>query len=163
MSKKVLIMSASTGGGHNRAARAIREELIKKTINGKNIECKIIDSLKLVNTTMDKIISRGYEKSAIYTPNAYGKVYRFSETELISRNKFKGNMITTFMARRFRRLLLDEKPDLIIGTHPFPMIALSTLKKQCNANNNTVFHTSLNDNFNNHFNICFKLPAEKSN
>ena len=27
MSKKVLIMSASTGGGHNRAARAIKEEL----------------------------------------------------------------------------------------------------------------------------------------
>ena len=104
MSKKVLIMSASTGGGHNRAARAIEEELIKKTLDGENIECKIIDSLKLVNTTMDKIISRGYEKSAIYTPNAYGKVYRFSETGLVSKNEFKGNMITTFMAKRFRRL-----------------------------------------------------------
>ncbi|WP_195337138.1 MGDG synthase family glycosyltransferase [Paraclostridium bifermentans] len=152
MSKKVLIMSASTGGGHNRAARAIEEELIKKTLDGENIECKIIDSLKLVNTTMDKIISRGYEKSAIYTPNAYGKVYRFSETGLISKNEFKGNMITTFMAKRFRRLLLDEQPDLIIGTHPFPMIALSTLKKQCSTNSNPVFHTSFNDNFNNHFN-----------
>ena len=152
MSKKVLIMSASTGGGHNRAARAIKEELIKKTIDGKNIECKIIDSLKLVNTTMDKIISTGYEKSAIYTPNAYGKVYRFSETGLISKNEFKGNMITTFMAKRFRKLLLDERPDLIIGTHPFPMIALSTLKKQCSINSNTVFHTSFNDNFNSQFN-----------
>ena len=30
MSKKVLIMSASTGGGHNRAARAIKEELRKQ-------------------------------------------------------------------------------------------------------------------------------------
>ncbi len=152
MSKKVLIMSASTGGGHNRAARAIEEELIKKTLDGENIECKIIDSLKLVNTTMDKIISRGYEKSAIYTPNAYGKVYRFSETGLVSKNEFKGNTITTFMAKRFRRLLLDEQPDLIIGTHPFPMIALSTLKKQCSTNSNPVFHTSFNDNFNNHFN-----------
>ena len=34
MSKKVLIMSASTGGGHNRAARAIKEELSNKTIDG---------------------------------------------------------------------------------------------------------------------------------
>lgn len=152
MSKKVLIMSASTGGGHNRAARAIKEELIKKTIGGEFIECKIIDSLKLVNTTMDKIISRGYEKSAIYTPNAYGKVYRFSETGLASKNEFKGNMITTFMAKRFRKLLLDERPDLIIGTHPFPMIALSTLKKQCITHSNSVFLTSFNDNFNRHFN-----------
>ena len=153
MSKKVLIMSASTGGGHNRAARAIEEELIKKTIGGETIECKIIDSLKLVNTTMDKIISTGYEKSAIYTPNAYGRVYRFSESGIASKNEFKDNMITTFMARRFKRLLLDEQPDLIVGTHPFPMIALSTLKKQCsNINTTTVFHTSLGDEFSNFFN-----------
>ena len=153
MSKKVLIMSASTGGGHNRAARAIKEELIKKTIDGENIECKIIDSLKLVNTTMDKIISRGYEKSAIYTPYAYGKVYRFSESGIASKNEFKDNMITNFMAKKFRKLLLDEQPDLIIGTHPFPMIALSTLKKQCaNSNSHTLFHTSFNDNFIKHFN-----------
>ncbi|CEO11436.1 MGDG synthase family glycosyltransferase [Paraclostridium sordellii] len=155
MSKKVLIMSASTGGGHNRAARAIEEELIKKTVDGEPIECKIIDSLKLVNTTMDKIISRGYEKSAIYTPNAYGRVYRLSESGLVSKNEFKDNMITTFMAKKFRKLLLDEKPDVIIGTHPFPMIALSTLKKQCShhAISNTVFHSSLNDKFVSYFNI----------
>ena len=153
MSKKVLIMSASTGGGHNRAARAIKEELIKKTIDGENIECKIIDSLKLVNTTMDKIISRGYEKSAIYTPYAYGKVYRFSESGIASKNEFKDNMITNFMAKKFRKLLLDEQPNVIIGTHPFPMIALSTLKKQCtDCNSHTLFHTSFNDNFIKHFN-----------
>ena len=34
MSKKVLIMSASTGGGHNRAALAIKEELTSKTLDG---------------------------------------------------------------------------------------------------------------------------------
>lgn len=129
MSKKVLIMSASTGGGHNRAARAIKEELANKNINGKPIECEIVDSLRLVNTTMDKIISRGYEKSAIYTPKAYGSVYRLSETSLISKNEFKDNLLTSFMARKFKKLLNTTKPDLIIGTHPFPMIALSNLKK----------------------------------
>ena len=55
MSKKVLIMSASTGGGHNRAARAIKEELESRTIDGISIECEIVDSLKLVNNTMDKL------------------------------------------------------------------------------------------------------------
>ena len=30
MSKKVLIMSASTGGGHNRAAKAMKDEIEKK-------------------------------------------------------------------------------------------------------------------------------------
>ena len=82
-------MSASTGGGHNRAARAIKEELENRTIDGISIECEIIDSLKLVNNTMDKVISRGYEKSAIYTPKAYGSVYRLSETSLYLKMNLK--------------------------------------------------------------------------
>lgn len=142
MSKKVLIMSASTGGGHNRAARAIKEELESRTINDTSIECEIVDSLKLVNNTMDKVISRGYEKSAIYTPKAYGSVYRLSETNLASKNEFKGNPLTSLMARKFKHLLNDSKPDLIIGTHPFPMIALSTLKKH-----NTLNSLSLSETF----------------
>lgn len=129
MSRKVFIMSASTGGGHNRAARAIQEELVLKKVNGENIECEIIDSLKLINTFMDKIISRGYEKSAIYTPEAYGSMYRLSETGILSKNEFKGNPLAHIMARKFKTLLSNEKPDFIIGTHPFPMIALSRMKK----------------------------------
>lgn len=144
MSKKILIMSASTGGGHNRAARAIKEELENKTIDNEKVECEIIDSLKLVNNTMDKIISRGYEKSAIYTPKAYGSVYRFSETSLVSKNEFKGNLLTSLMAQKFKKLLNDSQPDLIIGTHPFPMIALSTLKKYTNID---MHNLNLSDTF----------------
>lgn len=142
MSKKVLIMSASTGGGHNRAARAIKEELESRTIDTMSIECEIVDSLKLVNNTMDKVISRGYEKSALYTPKAYGSVYRFSETTIASKNEFKTNPLTSLMARKFKHLLNESTPDLIIGTHPFPMIALSTLKK-----NNNIHSLSRSESF----------------
>lgn len=148
MSKKILIMSASTGGGHNRAARAIKEELTNKIIDGEPVECQIIDSLKLVNSTMDKIISTGYEKSAIYTPKAYGSVYRLSEANLISKNEFKDNLVTSFMARKFKKLLADTKPDLIIGTHPFPMIALSTLRKNLSIDTSS---NILNDPFHKYY------------
>ena len=142
MSEKVLIMSVSTGGGHNRAARAIKEELESRTIDNMSIECEIVDSLKLVNNTMDKVISRGYEKSALYTPKAYGSVYRFSETTIASKNEFKTNPLTSLMARKFKHLLNESTPDLIIGTHPFPMIALSTLKK-----NNNIHSLSRSESF----------------
>ena len=142
MIKKVLIMSASTGGGHNRAARAIKEELESRTIDNMSIECEIVDSLKLVNNTMDKVISRGYEKSALYTPKAYCSVYRFSETTIASKNEFKTNPLTSLMARKFKHLLNESTPDLIIGTHPFPMIALSTLKK-----NNNIHSLSRSESF----------------
>lgn len=129
MQKKVLIMSASTGGGHNRAARAIKEELTNKSVNGVTIDCEIIDSLKIVNGTMDKLISRGYEKSAKYTPKAWGGVYKLTESSLMSKNEFKDNPLTSLISRKLKKLVENKKPDLIIGTHPFPMIALSTLKK----------------------------------
>ncbi len=135
MHKKVLIMSASTGGGHNRAAKAIKEELTNKSINGITIDCEIIDSLKIVNGTIDKLISRGYEKSAKYTPKAWGGVYKLTETNLVSRNEFKDNPLTSLISRKLRKLVINKKPDLIIGTHPFPMIALSTLKNNCKIYN----------------------------
>lgn len=141
MQKKVLIMSASTGGGHNRAARAIKEELTNKSINGITIDCEIIDSLKIVNGTMDKLISRGYEKSAKYTPKAWGGVYKLTESNLISRNEFKDNPLTSLISRKLKKLIEVKKPDLIIGTHPFPMIALSTLKKHSQLSKNNELST----------------------
>ena len=141
MQKKVLIMSASTGGGHNRAARAIKEELTNKSIDGITIDCEIIDSLKIVNGTMDKLISRGYEKSAKYTPKAWGGVYKLTESNLISRNEFKDNPLTSLISRKLKKLIEVKKPDLIIGTHHFPMIALSTLKKHSQLSKNNELST----------------------
>jgi len=127
--KKVLIMTASTGGGHNRAAKAIIEDIESQKYQGQKIECKIIDSFKLVNQTMDKIISDGYEISAKYTPTAYGRIYKISDKKFFSYNEFKNNPLSLIMAKRFKKLLLEEQPDLIIGTHAFPLVALSKLKK----------------------------------
>ena len=141
MHKKVLIMSASTGGGHNRAARAIKEELTNKSINGITIDCEIIDSLKIVNGTMDRLISQGYEKSAKYTPKAWGGVYKLTESTLISRNEFKDNPLTSLVSRKLKKLVELKKPDLIIGTHAFPMIALSTLKKHSMLYSNNELNT----------------------
>lgn len=149
--KKVLIMSASTGGGHNRAARAIQEEIELKNINGEEIECKIIDSLKLINNFMDKVISRGYEKSAMYTPEAYGSIYRLSDTQLVSKNEYKDNPLTSLLAKKLKTLIKEEEPDLIIGTHPFPMIALSKLKKISNEKKLTNNLNNSHEEFSSHF------------
>lgn len=129
--KKIWIMTASTGGGHNRAAKAIEEELIKNKFKGEEVQCEIIDSLKLIGTTFDKLISDGYEMTAKYAPNAYGKAYRLSEKEFWNKREFKNNLMIIAMARKYKALIKKEQPDLIIGTHAFPLIALSKLKKAC--------------------------------
>ena len=122
-------MTASTGGGHNRAAKAIVEEIEKRTYHDEEIKCKVIDSFKLVNQTVDKVISEGYEMSAKYTPTAYGKMYRLSDMKFFSLNEFKNNPLSIAMARKFKKMIAEERPDLIIGTHAFPLVALSKLKK----------------------------------
>lgn len=126
--KKILIMTASTGGGHNRAAKAIMEEIEKIDI-GEEIECKIVDSFKAVNSAMDTLISRGYEMSAKYTPLAYGKVYSISDMKIFSHNEFKSHPITLLMARKLKKLIAKEKPDIVISTHAFPIVALSRIKR----------------------------------
>ena len=90
---------------------------------------------------MDKLISRGYEKSAKYTPKAWGGVYKLTESNLISRNEFKDNPLTSLISRKLKKLIEVKKPDLIIGTHPFPMIALSTLKKHSQLSKNNELST----------------------
>lgn len=124
MKKKILILSASTGGGHNRAARAIEEELSKL-----DIDCEIIDSLKFVSKMVDKVISTGYEKSALYTPKAYGQMYKISDTDIVRKGMDK-NLILKYMTSRLEKLLKEKRPDGVIGTHPFPVMALSKLKEK---------------------------------
>ena len=69
-------------------------------------------------------------KNQLYIHLKHMVVYiDFLKLSLASKNEFKGNPLTSLMARKFKHLLNDSNPDLIIGTHPFPMIALSTLKK----------------------------------
>lgn len=124
MKRKVLVLSASTGGGHNRAAKALKEEL-----HARNMDCLIVDSLKIVNKMVDTVISKGYETSALYTPKAYGKIYRLCDSDLIRRGMDK-NLIITYMMKKLNKLINIEKPDLIIGTHPFPVMAVSKLKEK---------------------------------
>ena len=50
-SKKVLILSCGTGGGHNSAARAVREYLLEK-----NVEADFIEYLEITNEKIGCIL-----------------------------------------------------------------------------------------------------------
>lgn len=128
--KKGLILSASTGAGHNKAAKAVKDALAER-----NIDAQIVDSLRFTNKAIDLIISRGYEKSALYTPNAYGKVYRiYDEFKIMTSAEKKMNIFFTYMVHRLKKLIEDKNPSFIIGTHPFPLMAVSKLKDKGEIN-----------------------------
>lgn len=123
--KKAIILSASTGGGHNRAANAIKEELMNTGFQS----VEVIDSLKSVSNTVDKLISKGYETSALYTPKAYGEIYKISDFKPLKK-ELKRNILFKYMLKKLKVLIREKNPDLIIGTHPFPLMAVSSLKNK---------------------------------
>lgn len=118
---KALLLSASTGGGHNSAANAIKDSL-----EGLGFEVSLVDALKFTSPVLDRLVSGGYEKSAKYIPQTFGAIYKISSRK--SRKEDIDVLVTQIMGRKIVRLVDNLKPDVIIGTHPFPLMALMKYK-----------------------------------
>ncbi|MCK4257673.1 MAG: hypothetical protein KAX49_01770 [Halanaerobiales bacterium] len=120
--QKVMILSASTGGGHHSAANAISHAF-------EEIGCKalIVDGIKAVSPLLDKIISDGYESSAKYTPKAFGRLYKLADSPYMDHEH--ATLINILLKRRLKQLIEEHNPSLIVGTHPFPLIAVARLKE----------------------------------
>ena len=119
----ILILSASTGGGHMRASKAIESYMIKQD---KDINVKIVDSLLYISPILNKTITSGYVYLATKTPKLYGKLYDLSNKD----RKFSNfvTRINNIFANKLLPLIDDFKPDVIITTHPFPTEMVSRLK-----------------------------------
>ena len=119
----ILILSASTGGGHMRASKAIESYMLKQD---KDINVKIVDSLLYISPILNKTITSGYVYLATKTPKLYGKLYDLSNKD----RKFSNYVtrINNIFANKLLPLIDDFKPDVIITTHPFPTEMVSRLK-----------------------------------
>lgn len=67
---KFLILTCSTGEGHNSAARAVAESLSKR-----DIACEIADPLDFKNPKAAKRASKLYSRTIKYTPLLFGTLY----------------------------------------------------------------------------------------
>lgn len=120
---KVLLLSASTGGGHNSAAKAIKDSLEK-------LDCEVLmaNAIRCASPALDVIISEGYEKSAKYIPRTYGSLYKMSSRR--TRKKSLDKLMYQLLGRKILNLVNDKKPDAIISTHPFAIMAMMKYKEQ---------------------------------
>lgn len=120
---KIVILSAATGGGHLRASHAI-ETYIKENSTGN--EVVVIDALKTVSTVLDKTCCDGYHFLAMKTPKIFGQLYRkTNEDSLLSDLVAR---FTSAFSLRLIPLMEEERPDIIISTHPFATEMVSHLK-----------------------------------
>ena len=125
---KVLIFYASYGGGHLNAAKSI-ENCIKT--NYKDMDVEMIDCMKYVNKTIEKVTTAAYREMAKKAPWAWGRIYSDAQKGPLAHITTRSNKI---MAIKLLKLLREKKPDLIISTHPFGSQMCSYLKRKNKIN-----------------------------
>lgn len=121
----ILIFSASTGGGHKRAAAALKEK-----IRSLSPETNVVtlDALKEIGRFYDKTVCGGYHFMATKAPKLFGKCYRLTDRKtMMYRTVMKSN---TVMRRKLIKILDEYKPDVVIICHPFVTTMISKLKAE---------------------------------
>lgn len=121
--KKVLIFYAAYGGGHLSAARSIKEYLEN---HFDDVSINLVDCMKYVNKTVEKITTTTYNEMAKKMPWAWGKIYSKSQSGPIANIS---NNLNKILALKLNKLLQEYNPDVIISTHPFGSQMCTVLKK----------------------------------
>lgn len=123
---KILILSCSTGGGHNAAAYAIKEQF-----DMQNVDCDVKEFLDIFNIRMAKIINNAYIKATTNNGMCFKCVYKLGElydrTNLIS-PVYSLNSITK---KKLYKYIIENEYDYVVATHLFPAQALTALRKKC--------------------------------
>lgn len=121
--KKVMILTASVGGGHNQAAKSL--EHVYKAHGYKVV---IIDFLKVAGKVIEKAIIRGNDLLCIKLPYIYKGLYIYCNNEGVN-SKISNYGMKIFQKRIYNRII-KEDPDLIIGTHAFVVPIICNLKRK---------------------------------
>lgn len=122
---KVLILSCSTGGGHNSCARYILQELKKN-----NIDATFKDFYNIVNINAKELSSKIY----LSTLGSNGKIFKsvYKLGELYSKSKVKSPVyfINSLHTKTLYNYIISNNFDLIIATHLFPALTLTAINKK---------------------------------
>ena len=125
MAVKVLIFSASIGEGHDLPARVLRDALVE-TAPGTQVE--IVDGVKCLGAVGRRIIENGAELSVGKNAWLADAQYRAIERWRVTRGIF-GVMLRTLGTRHYRRIVAEQRPDVIVSTYPGTTECLAILRR----------------------------------
>jgi processive 1,2-diacylglycerol beta-glucosyltransferase len=125
---RILILSASVGSGHVRAAQAI-ESTLKRLAPSATIAN--FDVLDLTNAAFRKAYGPGYFRAIELAPRLVGWMYDYLDRP--SKHK-SANVVRQFVERinftRLTRLLVEQQWDLAVCTHFLPSALISRLRRR---------------------------------
>jgi processive 1,2-diacylglycerol beta-glucosyltransferase len=121
--KRILILTASFGDGHNSAARGVRDGLARVAPEGTEVELR--DLFAEAYGTVNELVRKGYLAVVNFAPRVWGAIYRWLDRKKDFDEEFQ----------RFSRLkdhfaaLLDRfQPDVVICTFPAYMNVLRQIQ-----------------------------------
>jgi processive 1,2-diacylglycerol beta-glucosyltransferase len=123
MIKKALILSASVGAGHMRAADALEKSLRTKH---PAVEVKNIDVLKFTNPLFRRLYSNLYLDLIKTMPDALGWIYESLDKPW--QNERRRLALDRLNTQPLIKMLKKEKPDIAISTHFLPSEIISWLR-----------------------------------
>jgi processive 1,2-diacylglycerol beta-glucosyltransferase len=115
-SNDVLIVSASTGTGHLRAAEALHDALVARGSAGR---VEHVDLLALAPRLVRATYGSGYEVVAARAPRLWNHIYRLTDGDDADRARW-APLAAPLLFRAFRRLLLSHPWRLCLCTHFLP-------------------------------------------
>jgi processive 1,2-diacylglycerol beta-glucosyltransferase len=121
--KKVLILSASAGAGHVRAAEAIERACLKMNAAA---EVRHVDTLQYTNKIFRHLYSKAYIDMVNKMPEVLGWLYDHLDKPW--KNERRRLALDKLNTRPFVRMLKEYQPDIIICTHFLPAEIISWLK-----------------------------------
>lgn len=122
---RILVLSATVGGGHMAAANALKDYVLTYC---KEDKIAVVDAIQEVDPTLNKIIVYGYKKIVACVPKLFYRLYKSSN----KKSGLGSIMFNIFYekSKKLKQVLKKFKPDVIICTHPFCAQMVSMLKRQ---------------------------------
>src|SRR5262245_51712420 len=120
---KVLILSASAGAGHVRAAQAIEAAFAQ---TGSAREVRNVDTLQFTNRLFRNLYSKAYLEMIQKAPEVLGWIYDISDKPW--KNERRRLAFDKLNTRPFVKMLTEYQPEITICTHFLPAEIISWLK-----------------------------------
>lgn len=120
----ILILHATAGAGHKRAAEAIAAAL-KAT----NQEHRLVDTLECTTSFFRRMYVKSYIDIVQKAPELWGYLYDRTNFAAAAGKRARARLaFDKLNSRSFRKLLDEVKPGVIVCTHFLPLELLSDLK-----------------------------------
>ena len=123
MLKRILLLSASAGAGHVRAAEAV-EKAFQATAD--DLEVRHLDVLNYTNKVFRHLYSKAYIDLVNKMPEVPGWIY--DKLDKPWKNERRRLALDKLNTRSFVKMLGEYQPDMIVCTHFLPAEIVSWLK-----------------------------------